>query len=277
MEVALTGSWRRLAIGIAVAVLGAATWLLFGASGGGTGASTAHAGPPPPYVLDHFLCHRGQFNPSTPVGANITLRDQFAQQPVAHQVGAPQWFCNPTNKDHPGVGQFPIVHPNNHLTAYRLNGRVPPKRLRVNNQFQRATSTSPPNLFTNPGTTQQPKRPLILVPTRKAPHPQHADIDHFKCYPTRPVAVNQQVVVQDQWGGGNITVLNAALLCNPAVKKHGTRTFQIKHPRHHLVCYTTTTSQEAVPAQFRNQFGQWQLNATQRFLLCVPTQKTVVP
>src|SRR5688500_7791499 len=153
MEVALSGTWRRLAIAIALAALGAATWLLFAPPGGGTGADTARAGQQQPYVLDHFLCYRGQFNPGAAVGADITLRDQFAQQAVAHRVGRPEWLCNPTRKDHPGVGSFPIVHPNNHLSAHRLNGRVPLKRLRVQNQFQRATSTSPPNLVTNPGTT----------------------------------------------------------------------------------------------------------------------------
>lgn len=270
---------RRRDFAVAVAALGAVAWLLFGPSGGGGGAGTAQASHGKP--LDHFLCYRGQFNPNTAVGANIALKDQFAQQPVAHTVGAPQWFCNPTDKNHPGVGVFPIVHTNNHLTAYRLNGKVPAKRLRVKNQFQTATSTSPPNLVTDPGTTQQPKRPLILAPTRKAPHPRPANIDHFKCYPTQPVAVNQPVQVRDQFSQQpqQITVLNAVLICNPAAKKHGTRTFQIQHPNQHLVCYTTTTAapQPPVALQLRNQFGQRQLNVTQRFLLCVPSRKTVVP
>jgi hypothetical protein len=271
---------RDFAVAVAVAALGAVAWLLFGPSGGGGGAGTAQASHGKP--LDHFLCYRGQFNPSTAVGANIALKDQFAQQPVAHTVGAPQLFCNPTDKNHPGVGVFPIVHPNNHLTAYRLNGRVPARRLRVNNQFQTAAPGGPPNLFTDPGTAQQPRRPLILTPTRKNTQPPPANIDHFKCYPTRPVAVNEQVVVQDQFPqNGNLTVLRASLVCNPAAKKHGNLTFQIQHPNQHLVCYTTTTfqfptGQRPVP-RLRNQFGQRQLTVAQRFLLCVPSRKTVVP
>jgi hypothetical protein len=278
MGIAVKRSRRDFAVAVAVAAVGAATWLLLSLTGGGAGTAHASHGLP----LDHFLCYKGQFNPNTPVGANITLKDQFAQQPVPHQVGAPQWFCNPTRKNHPGVGSFPIVHPNNHLTAYRLNGRVPAKRLRVNNQFQTAAPGSPPNLFTDPGTTQQPRRPLILTPTRKNAQPPVANIDHFKCYPTRPVTVNQQVVVQDQFPqNGNLTVLRASLVCNPAVKKHGNRTFQVRHPNQHLVCYTTTTfqfptGQRPMP-QLRNQFGQRQLAVAQRFLLCVPSRKTVVP
>jgi len=93
--------------------------------------------------------------------------------------------------------------------------------------------------------------------------------------------VNQQVTVQDQFGGAfgqpNVGVLNAAFICNPAVKKHGTRTVQIKHPSQHLVCYTTTTAQGNVNVQLQNQFGPRQLLANQRFMLCVPSQKTVVP
>jgi hypothetical protein len=272
-------SRRDFAVAVAVAALGAVAWLLLGPSGGGGGAGTAQASHGKP--LDHFLCYRGTFNPNTAVGANITLKDQFAQQPVAHTVGDPRWFCNPAQKNHAGVGTFPIVHPNNHLTAYRLNRTVPLKRMRVNNQFQSATSTSPPNLVTDPGTAQRPKRPLILVPTRKLPQPAPANIDHFKCYPTRPAAVSQLVHVRDQFTQQplQIHVQTAALICNPAAKRHGTRTFQIQHPAQHLVCYTIAPSnlQPPVGVQLRNQFGPRGLTAGRRLLLCVPSRKTVVP
>jgi hypothetical protein len=284
MGVPLKRSRRDLVVAVALAVLGVAAWLLFGPSGGRAGTGTAHAAPP--YTLDHFLCYKGQFNPNTPVGANITLRDQFSPQPVAHKVGQPKWFCNPTRKTHQGVGDFPIVHPNNHLTAFALNGRFQKQRLHIVNQFQTAAATDPPNLVTDPGTQQHPKHPLILVPTRKAPLDPPADIDHFKCYPTLPKTVNQAVTVQDQFSAfvpppsANVLVQRAALLCNPAVKKHGTRTFEVKHRGAHLVCYTITkfqfpTGQRPV-AQLRNQFGQFKMTATERSLLCAPSKKQVV-
>jgi hypothetical protein len=278
MGVPLKRSRRDLVVAVALAVLGVAAWLLFGPSGGRAGTGTAHAAPP--YTLDHFLCYKGQFNPNTAVGANITLRDQFSQQPVAHKVGQPKWFCNPTRKTHQGVGDFPIVHPNNHLTAFALNGRFQKQRLHVVNQFQTAAATDPPNLVTDPGTAQAPKHPLILVPTQKAPLPAPADIDHFKCYPTKPKTINQPVTVQDQFAGGNVTVQKAALLCTPAAKKHGNRTFQVKHPRAHLVCYTITKFQFPTGGrpviQIKNQFGARQMTVIERSLLCVPSKKQIV-
>jgi hypothetical protein len=92
--------------------------------------------------------------------------------------------------------------------------------------------------------------------------------------------VNQQVTVQDQFPPpGNITVLNTAFLCNPAAKKHGTRSVRIKHPRHHLVCYTITPLQfpagQRPVRQLRNQFGQRQVTVIERRILCVPSRKSV--
>ncbi len=270
---------RDLAIATALVGVGIAAWLLFGPSGGAPVGSGARAAATKP--LDHFLCYRGTFKPNTAVGANITLKDEFSARPVAHKVGAPRWFCNPTAKNHPGVGTFPIVHPNNHLTAYGLDGQVPKRNLRVNNQFQKAPASGAPNLVTDPGTATQPNHPLVLVPTQKGSLPPPADINHFKCYKTKPVAIDQQVSVKDQWSGGGVVVQKAVLICNPAAKTHGYTTFPILHPNQHLVCYTISpfqfpTGQGPVVA-LRNQFGGRQFTATVRFMLCVPSTKTIVP
>jgi hypothetical protein len=282
MGTALSGSRRNLAVAAALAALGLAAWLLFGPSGGAAGGGSANAAPAKP--LDHFLCYRGAFKPATAVGASITLKDEFSAQPVAHKVGQPQWFCNPAEKDHPGVGTFPIIHPNNHLTAYGLDGRVPPRRLRVNNQFQKPPASGAPNLVTDPGTAAQPNHPLILVPTQKSPLPPPADINHFKCYKTKPVSIDQQVAVRDQWAGfgsgGQVTVQQAVLICNPAAKTHAGKTFPILHPNQHLVCYTITPFRfdpaNAPGVQLRNQFGSPQFTPVVRFMLCVPSTKVIV-
>ena len=279
---ALSRSRRDLAVAAALAALGVVAWLLFAPSGGGAGGSSANAAPTKP--LDHFLCYQGDFKPATAVGAGITLKDEFSAQPVAHKVGQPKWFCNPAEKDHPGVGTFPIVHPNNHLTAYGLDRRVPLRRLRVANQFQKPPASGAPNLITDPGTATQPNHPLILVPTQKSPLPAPADINHFKCYKTKPVAVDQQVAVRDQWAnfgsGGQVVVQQAVLICNPAAKTHGTKTFPILHPNQHLVCYTISPFRfptgQAPGVRLRNQFGQRQFTPVVRFMLCVPSTKSIV-
>lgn len=274
MGIALNKRRREVAVAIAVAGLGAAAWLLLGGVGGGGTAQASHG-----KYLDHFLCGRGSFSgPATT--PNITLRDQFAPQAVAHKVGKPEWACNPADKHHPGVGTFNRIHPNNHLVAYRLSGKVPLKRLRVTNQFQTPPATGH-NLVTDPGTTQQPKRPLILVPTQKLQpqHPPPANIDHFKCYPTKPRAINKQVTVTDQFVNNlQIVVRKPALICNPAVKKHGTQTFPIQHRGQHLVCYTIDPIFGGpINVQFTNQFGPRGLSVNQIFQLCVPSQKKIVP
>lgn len=125
---------------------------------------------------------------------------------MAHEVGKPRWFCNPAEKQHPGVGTFPITHPNNHLTAYGLDGRNPTRRLRVTNQFQKPPASGAPNLVTDPGTVERINHPLVLAPTQKLPLAPPADINHFECYKTQPVPISQQVVVQDQWSGGPVMV-----------------------------------------------------------------------
>ncbi len=278
MEIARSRSRRNLAVATALVGLGVAAWLLFGPSGGGGGGSAAHAAPAKP--LDHFLCYQGAFKPSTAVGASITLKDEFSTRPVAHKVGPPRWFCNPAEKQHPGVGTFPIVHPNNHLTAYGLDGRVPPRKLRVNNQFQKAPASGAPNLVTDPGTAVYPNHPLVLVPTQKGSLPPPTDINHFKCYKTKPVAIDQQVIVQDQWSGGPVVVQKAVLICNPAAKKRGMQTFPILHLNQHLVCYTISPFRfpagHGPVVSLLNQFGRRQFTAVERFLLCVPSRKSIV-
>lgn len=282
MRPALSSRRRELAVAAAIAALGLAAWLLFGPSSGGAGGGTASAQSTKP--LDHFLCYTGQFKPSTAVGASITLRDEFSQQPVAHRVLNPRWFCNPVDKSHPGVGHFPIVHPNNHLTAYGLNGKVPLERLRVGNQFQKPPASGASNLVTDPGTSANPNHPLILVPTQKSPHPPPADVNHFKCYQTKPVNIDQGVVLRDQWSAQlghpvQTVVQKAVMICNPAAKAHAGRTFPILHPAQHLVCYTIQPFRfgpaNAPTVQLSNQFGRRQFTPAQGFLLCAPSRKTI--
>ena len=94
------------------------------------------------------------------------------------------------------------------------------------------------------------------------------------------MAIDQQVMVQDQWSGGPVVVQKAALICNPAAKTHGSKTFPILHPNQHLVCYTISpfrfpTGQGPV-VSLLNQFGRRQFTAVERFLLCVPSRKSIV-
>jgi len=268
---------RRLLPLAALALLLAAAMLLL-ARGSGSAGAVAKAGPPPPSVLDHFLCYKAKFKPLTggAIGAEVGLNDQF--QAKTHRVGFPKWFCNPTNKQHEGT--FPIINPNNHLTAYKLSGRTPGKKLHVINQFQDAVPEDPPNLVTDKGPRKKRNKPLLLVPTQKGTQEEPSDIDHFKCYKAKKInrsVVNTTAFVADQFGSGGVEVQRAKFLCNPVDKVHGLANFPAQFPDDHLVCYSGPNfefpSDQRPKYDTISQFGDRKMIALKLFMICAPSDK----
>lgn len=280
MNVTARGSRdRSLALLLAAALLGVVIGALLVSRG--TGPDVAHAGPGVAQ-LDHFQCYSAKFTPNTPIGDPITLRDQFAPKRIKHRVERPRFFCNPVQKVHDGT-TYPIVNRNNHLTAYRLTGRTPRRKLQITNQFQKPPTNGRPNLVLNPGTAANPSRPLILAPTRKTPHEEPKGIDHFKCYSVRPLprsTVDQPVLLTDQFWTRDAKVMRARLLCNPAKKTHNGIVVPITNRKDHLVCYSITrarfpSGQEPTRGIY-NQFAKHKMTALVANMLCVPSEKKVL-
>ena len=275
---------RSLVVVLAAALLAAFAGILLLARGGGPAVDAAQAAARTTTTIDHFQCYTAKFTPSGAVDAAITLEDQFsAPQAKSHRVGKPKFFCNPAGKTH-GTSTFPILNPNNHLTAYQLNGKTPRKRLHVLNQFQSAVPDDPPNVITDKGSRQRPKKPLILVPTAKEGHASPAGLDHFKCYSAERISrsvVDQSVQLTDQFvPSRGALVKRVKFLCNPAEKVHDETTVPVTSASTHLVCYTTSRfsipTAQRTPRDISNQFGAREMTAKVANMLCVPSQKFLV-
>jgi hypothetical protein len=90
---------------------------------------TQKRGHEAPRNLDHFLCYRAS---GTPLNLQVWLQDQFFPEVVP--VTSPALFCNPTKKDHADT-TTPILHPDEHLTCYLIQGQSAARTIGVRNQF----------------------------------------------------------------------------------------------------------------------------------------------
>jgi len=233
----------------------AAAVLLFGAA-----AADAQ------YVLDHFNCYQIQTTP--PADAVVGLSDQFGQGNA--KVQSKFRFCNPTAKvvQSPTGGTVvtPITHPDDHLTLYTIQSDQPPANLNVtvSNQFGEQRLTVFDARF-------------LAVPTHKAPHPNPpVDLDHYQCYRASGQPIQRPAYLRDQFHPEQVRVNNPVLLCNPVKKQHNGAVTEVRHPDHHLVCYTKTPRQFVNTRDFRNQFESSQLITIASDLLCVPSKKAIV-
>ena len=84
----------------------------------------------PPTNLDHFNCYA--VTNGNPVAEVVGLSDQWF--PSVHKVARPALFCNPVVKLHNGK-VTPVIHPNDHLTCYKITPRPFDKTVQLHNQF----------------------------------------------------------------------------------------------------------------------------------------------
>ena len=84
----------------------------------------------PPTNLDHFNCY--VVTNGAAAATQVMLTDQWFASP--HKVAKPALFCNPVQKTHNGV-VTPIIHPNDHLTCYKITPRAFDKTVQLHNQF----------------------------------------------------------------------------------------------------------------------------------------------
>jgi hypothetical protein len=252
-----------LASALALAVLlllTAAAGVQASPSGGDDRVALENA--PDAYRLDHFWCYR---TTSTPVNEVVGTRDQFTTAVVNLNVGAPVTFCNPVRKKH-GDKVFEIVNPDAHLIMYNT-GKPTVKifDVEVDNQFgvQRLRVFGPAT--------------RLAVPTQKEGHAFPQDLDHFKCYKVKGEDPDAVVGLKDQFTSArNREVGVPVLLCNPTLKIHKGQTFDVKHPKWHLVCYKVTPKDFTIIRGTLNQFRQEPLTVQNANMLCAPSKKRIV-
>jgi hypothetical protein len=251
----LAGARRLLALsGVALGVM------IVG--GGGTmaaapGAATAPEG------LDHFKCYtttKPAFKPRS-----VEINDQFVSGKTT--VLSVQTLCNPVSKD-----KSKILQPRAHLICFQTRDSAiefKEQRVSVSNQFgkQELTVIRPASLC-----VPSLKRKARIAP---APTPDPAKlVDHFRCYAVKPVAVEKEVGLVDQFTRVRSRTSRLVQLCNP-VSKNGE---PVRRPKAHLVCYLITDAKRfsAVSVRVRNQFGLTGLRALRPQTLCLPSFKDVL-
>lgn len=84
----------------------------------------------PPSNLDHFNCYA--VTQSNPVNVTVGLSDQWF--PSTHRIARPLLFCNPARKIHNNI-ETPVLHPNDHLTCYRMAPVPFDRTVQLHNQF----------------------------------------------------------------------------------------------------------------------------------------------
>jgi hypothetical protein len=109
--------------------------------------------PPLPENINHFLCYRS-IGPSR--HRQVVLEDQFRRFSV--QVGPPDFFCNPCQKEHAGR-VFPIVNPEAHLAVYRIDPPTFTTQVFTFDQFGEHPTlvvSSPPEFLFVPSLKEEP-------------------------------------------------------------------------------------------------------------------------
>jgi len=221
---------------------------------------TAHfVGP-----LDHFKCYFAEDTVGEPLGANVSLQDQFVD--IDAKVQSVMIFANPAKKWHNDV-LTPISNPDHHFTVYTIDYTEEPQTrlVEVDNQFgtQQLTVYGPV---------------ALAVPTQKGDHEAPLALDHFLLYEVIDgAALDVVVTLEDQFlGEPDASVYEPAYLANPVKKTHAGAVTEIENPEEHLVFYNIFIDDEYDVRQVQavNQFGEQNLDVYAPALLAVPSTKT---
>ena len=224
---------------------------------------TAHfVGP-----LDHFKCYFAADTVGEPLGADVSLQDQFVD--IDAKVQSVMIFANPATKWHNDV-LTPISNPDHHFTVYDLNYEGEPQiqSVEVSNQFgtQQLTVSGPV---------------ALAVPTQKGDHEAPLALDHFLLYEVIDgAALDVVVTLNDQFEGEPDALVGEPIFfANPVKKTHAGAVTEIVNPEEHLVFYDIYIEGESPDRQVQvvNQFGEQTLDVYDPTLLAVPSTKIVPP
>ena len=124
---------------------------------------------------------------------------------------------------------------------------------------------------------------LALAALASAPAFAQFNLDHYKCYKAKdlknPKFEKTTVALTDQFAinDGNFEAKKPFLFCTPVDKNEE----GIINVVDHLTCYKVKgpklAKNDRPNVQIVNQLGTVKLNAIKPFLLCVPSEKTVLP
>ena len=258
-----------------------------GVAVGVEGAAAASNYPP----VDHQLCYKAAAVPPgfvIPPAGSVRLIDQFATNGFVPTIGALKLNCNPVQKTvttATGPKVTPITNPDAHLACLKITAPTqPPVKVSVTNQFGTGTL--------NVG---QPK--LLCLPTWKSltgpplePTNQPPNLNHFTCYSvtyvvgTPPNKVPGAVSLQDEFnpaGPVPVTVATPQLLCLPTEKiiQSGgvATTYPIVNPNKHLLCFAVSKTPFPTTVFDLNQFGPSTVSILKTKMLCLPSNKKVLP
>ena len=102
--------------------------------------------------------------------------------------------------------------------------------------------------------------------------------NHWQCYRVLqgPTLKPETLTVQDQFGKAQIVLARPLMLCNPSLKIHGDRKYDIEFKERHLVCYQPVKQSDQQPkrkVKINNQMAPATLVLAERQMFCVPSIK----
>jgi hypothetical protein len=250
--------WPLLVAGVAVVCA-----TLTGSAGGAPGSSRALALS---FKLDHFLCYTVKPAQTFTSRGVVVFDPQFKQRRKT-AVLQPESLCNWASKN-----RSPVLDKRRHLLCYttRSSQPFPARRAVVTNQFKAVTlAVARPNALCLPS-----GKSLLPLPPVAPPK----TLDHFQCYPVKPLSRVPQrtVVVRDEFGTDKYLVGIPIRLCDPASKNNS----RILNRRDHLLCYVAKPAKQHpsravyVTNQFDRAFPYRTIAPTR---LCLPSLKRLVP
>jgi hypothetical protein len=194
----------------------------------------------------------------------LILTDQFGAMNA--NVFRLEKFANPTEKIHDGA-IYPMDDPLAHQTWWRIVDALPqPARTVIGiDQFGYGPVTVGDPVY-------------LLNPALKNPGPGGGTPpirNHYLCYEVLgSLPIYKLVILIDQFGTSDVTVVRSKLFCNPVEKREGAVYYPILDYRAHLQCYEVQNPQPNFhPVVAFDQFGYWQIETYQNDCLCVPALK----
>jgi len=204
-------------------------------------------------VLGDFFCWDIRTIPATSLGTTpVLLRDQFQQFDNIDMFNTFQ-FCDAADKDLPNAaGEFgskdfltPFTNPGQHFTTYTFPSTFdPPNQVDLSivqfNQFYNNLDVGQVSEVWVPDTKKR-----VGQVSEDSQNPNL----HYVCYDIEEDPINVDLQMDTQFGILELTVLDPILLCNPALKIHDGKSFNLDwfDQQEHLTCFNVLVKTDPVP------------------------------
>ncbi len=136
------------------------------------------------------------------------------------------------------------------------------------------------------GNSSVPRVEIREVAFNGTPTPRiqpSADVpgDHYACYRVRESQAlrPETLQIRDQFGRAEVVLGRPVMVCNPSVKVHNDRKYEVRNPRLHMVCYDIARQndqQRPRRVETNNQMSLAQMTVDNRQVYCVPSIKELV-